>query len=320
MKRFVVAVGIVTGLAFGAPALAQTKPTISIIVKDTTAVYWQTVLAGARKAGQDLGVNVTELGAQSASDVAGQISILEKAVASNPAAIIIAPAQFTPLGKPIDAAAKKVKLIGIDSAADTNALTSFLGTDAVQAGRTAADLLADAITKTYADTEGDVAIISALPVSTSADQSVKGFREQVANKYRALNVLPDKMADAQEASGLNIMKDLTGEDRDLRGVFVSNIVMADGASQVVYNKSSGDRINYVVFGSDDKLIKSLQDGTIAALIVQDPFRMGYDGVKTALAAAKGEKVPANIDTGINIITKANMNSARSQELLNPKIN
>jgi ribose transport system substrate-binding protein len=320
MKRFVVAVGIVTGLAFGAPALAQTKPTISIIVKDTTAVYWQTVLAGARKAGQDLGVNVTELGAQSASDVAGQISILEKAVASNPAAIIIAPAQFTPLGKPIDAASKKVKLIGIDSAADTNALTSFLGTDAVQAGRTAADLLADAITKTYADTEGDVAIISALPVSTSADQSVKGFREQVANKYRALNVLPDKMADAQEASGLNIMKDLTGEDRDLRGVFVSNIVMADGASQVVYNKSSGDRINYVVFGSDDKLIKSLQDGTIAALIVQDPFRMGYDGVKTALAAAKGEKVPANIDTGINIITKANMNSARSQELLNPKIN
>jgi ribose transport system substrate-binding protein len=315
-----VAAGIVTGLAFGAPAMAQTKPTISIIVKDTTAVYWQTVLAGARKAGQDLGVNVTELGAQSASDVAGQISILEKAVASNPAAIIIAPAQFTPLGKAIDAAAKKVKIIVIDSAADTKALTSFLGTDAVQAGRIAADVLADAITKTYADTEGDVAIISALPVSTPADQSVKGFREQVAKKYRALNVLPDKVGDAQEASGLSIMKNLTAADRDLRGVFVSNIVMADGASQVVYNKSSGDRINYVVFGSDDKLIKFLQDGTIAALIVQDPFRMGYDGVKTALAAAKGEKVPASIDTSANIITKANMNSARSQELLNPKIN
>jgi ribose transport system substrate-binding protein len=320
MKRFVMAAGIVTGLAFGGPAMAQTKPTIPIIVKDTTSVYWQAVLAGARKAGQDLGVNVTELGAQSASDVAGQISILEKAVASNPAAIIIAPAQFTPLGRAIDAAAKKVKIIGIDSAADTNALTSFLGTDAVQAGRIAADLLADAITKTYADTEGDVATISALPVSMSADQSVRGFREQVANKYRALNVLPDKLADAQEASGLNIMKDLTAADRDLRGVFVSNIVMADGASQVVYNKSSGDRINYVVFGSDDKLVKFLQDGTIAALIVQDPFRMGYDGVKTALAVSKGEKVPANLDTGINIITKANMNSARSQELLNPKIN
>jgi ribose transport system substrate-binding protein len=319
MKRFVVAAGIVAGLAFGAPAIAQTKPTIPVIVKDTTSVYWQTVLAGARKAGQDLGVDVSELGAQSESDVAGQISLLEKAVASNPTAIVIAPAQFAPLGKPIDEAAKKVKIIGIDSAADTRALTSFLATDGLQVGHIAADALANAITRTYADTEGDAAIITS-SVAASPDQSVTGFKEQVAKKYRALNVLPEKSADAQAATGLSIMKDLTATDMDLRGVFVSNIIMAEGASQVVYNKSSGDRINYVVFGSNDKLVKSLQDGTIDALVVQDPFRMGYDGVKTALAASKGDKVPATIDTGANLITKANMSSARSQELLNPKIN
>jgi ribose transport system substrate-binding protein len=320
MKRFVVAAGIVASLAFGAPAMAQTKPTIPVIVKDTTSVYWQTVLAGARKAGQDLGVDVSELGAQSESDVAGQISLLEKAVASNPTAIVIAPAQFAPLGKPIDEAAKKVKIIGIDSAADTRALTSFLATDGLQVGRMAADALANAITRTYADTEGDAAIITASPVAASPDQSVTGFKEQAAKKYRALNVLPEKVADAQAASGLSIMKELTATDMDLRGVFVSNIILAEGASQVVYNKSSGDRINYVVFGSNDKLVKSLQDGTIDALVVQDPFRMGYDGVKTALAASKGDKVPATIDTGANLITKANMSSARSQELLNPKIN
>jgi ribose transport system substrate-binding protein len=320
MKRFVVAAGIVAGLAFGAPAMAQTKPTIPVIVKDTTSIYWQTMLAGARKAGQDFGVNVTELGAQSASDVAGQISILEEAVASNPAAIVIAPAQFAPLGKPIDEAAKKVKIIGIDSAADTKALTSLLATDGLQVGHTAADALANAITRTYADTEGDAAIITTSSVAASPDQSVTGFKEQVAKKYRALNVLPEKVADAQAATGLSIMKDLTATDMNLRGVFVSNIILAEGASQVVYNKSSGDRINYVVFGSNDKLVKSLQDGTIDALIVPDPFRMGYDGVRTALAASRGEKMPATIDTGANLITKANMSSARSQELLNPKSN
>jgi ribose transport system substrate-binding protein len=320
MKRFVVAAGIVTGLTFGAPAMAQTKPTIPVIVKDTTSIYWQTVLAGARKAGQDFDVNVTELGAQSESDVAGQISLLEKAVASNPTAIVIAPAQFAPLGKPIDEAAKKVKIIGIDSTADTKALTSFLATDDVQVGHIAADALANAITRTYADTEGDVAIITGSSVAASPDQSVTGFKEQVAKKYRALNVLPEKVADAQAAAGLSIMKDLTATDMNLRGVFASNIIMAEGASQVLYNKSSGDRINYVVFGSNDKLVKSLQDGTIDALVVQDPFRMGYDGVKTALATSRGEKVPATIDTGANLITKANMSSARSQELLNPKIN
>jgi ribose transport system substrate-binding protein len=320
MKRFVVAASIVSGLAFGAPAMAQTRPTIPVIVKDTTSIYWQTVLAGARKAGQDFDVNVTELGAQSESDVAGQISLLEKAVASNPTGIVIAPAQFAPLGKPIDEAAKKVKIIGIDSTADTKALTSFLTTDDVQVGHIAADALANAITRTYADTEGDVAIITASSVAASPDQSVTSFKEQVAKKYRALNVLPEKVADAQAAAGLSIMKDLTATDMNLRGVFVSNIIMAEGASQVVYNKSSGDRINYVVFGSNEKLVKSLHDGTIDALVVQDPFRMGYDGVRTALAASRGEKMPATIDTGANLITKANMSSARSQELLNPKIN
>src|ERR1700722_8157341 len=265
MTRFVIAAGIMAGLAFAAPAVpatAQTKPTIAIIVKDTTSAYWQTVLAGARKAGQDLSVNVTELGAQSESDVSGQIGILEKAVASNPAAIVIAPAQFAPLGKPIDEAAKKVKIIGIDSAADTKAWTSFLATDDVQAGRMAADALANAMTRTYADTEGDVAIITASSVAASPDRSATGFKEQVAKKYRALNVLPDKVVDAQAATGLTIMKDLVNADRDLRGVFVSNVIIAEGASQVVYNKESGDRINYVVFGSNDKLVKSLQGGTI----------------------------------------------------------
>ena len=51
---------------------------------------------------------------------------------------------------------------------------------------------------------------------------------------------------------------------------------------------TGDKINLVGFDSDDELVKFLQDGTIAALVVQDPFRMGYDGVKIALAASRGE--------------------------------
>jgi hypothetical protein len=88
--------------------------TIPIIVKDTTSFYWQIVLAGARAAGKDLGVNVPELGAQSESDINGQISILENAVAGAPAAVVISPTEFKALGKPIDEAAKAVPIIGID--------------------------------------------------------------------------------------------------------------------------------------------------------------------------------------------------------------
>jgi ribose transport system substrate-binding protein len=321
MKKLVVAAGIALGVAFGVPAIAQTKPTIPVIVKDMTSPYWQAVLAGARKAGQDLGVNVVGLGAQSESDVSGQISILEKAVASNPAAIVIAPAQFAALGKPIDEAAKKVKIIGIDSAADTKAMTSLLATDNVNAGRVAADALAVAITKTYADTEGDIAIITSMPGIASLDQRAKGFKETLAAKYGALDIVAEKVADGKPATVLDIMKDVIAKNRDLRGVFISDPIMAQAVGQAVSEQTPSDyiRINVVAVGSDEKLVKLLQDDVISGLVVEDPFRMGYDGVKTALAASKGEQVPANVDTGVTLITKANLSSVRSQELLKPKV-
>jgi ribose transport system substrate-binding protein len=317
MKTLVVAAGIVAGLALGAPAMAQTKPTVAIIVKDTTLAYWQTVLAGARKASQDLGVNIVELGAKSESDVNGQIGILETAVASNPAAIVIAPAQFAALGRPIDEAAKKVKIIGIDSTADTKAMTSLIATDNVKAGRIAAEALAAAITKTYGDTEGNVVIITSMPGVASLDQRAKGFREVLAAKYRALDIVAEKVADGKPMTTLGIMKDLIANTPDLRGVFVSDPIMTQAVGQAVADSTSGDKINIVGAGSDEKLVKLLQGDTIAGLVVEDPFRMGYDGVKTALTASKGEQVAANVDTGATLVTKANISSARSQELLSP---
>jgi ribose transport system substrate-binding protein len=319
MKKLFLAGVFLSFSVLSAPAYAQDKPTIPVIVKDTTSFYWQIVLAGARKAGKDLNVNVSELGAQSESDINGQISILENAVSSKPAAIVIAPTQFQGLGKPIDEAAKSTKIIGIDSEADSKAFTSFLTTDNVQGGRVAADGLAAAITAKYGKAEGEVALITAIPGVGSLDQRAQGFKEELAAKYPGLKLTQDKVADGQATTALNIMTDLITANPNLRGVFASNLIMAQGAGQAVAENRVADTIKVVGFDSDDKLVKFLADGTLAALVVQDPFRMGYEGVKTALAASKGEKVEAHVDTGANLITKENMASTRSQELLNPDV-
>jgi ribose transport system substrate-binding protein len=321
MRKLLLATALAAAVGvLGVPAARAQQPTIPIIVKDTTSFYWQIVLAGARKAGKDLGVRVTELGAQSESDINGQISILENAVSQSPAAIVIAPTQFAALGKPIDEAARSVKIIGIDSGADSKAFTSFLTTDNVEGGRVAADGLAAAIQAKYGKAEGDVALITSIPGVGSLDQRAKGFKEQLAAKYPGLKLVADKVADGQATTGLNIMTDLITANPNLRGVFASNLIMAQGAGQAIAENKMGDTIKLVGFDSDDKLVKFLTDGTITALVVQDPFRMGYDGVKTALAASKGEKVEANVDTGANLITKANMTGERAQALLNPKLN
>ncbi|WP_407051800.1 ABC transporter substrate-binding protein [Methyloraptor flagellatus] len=312
------AVLAVAGLGTTVPARAAGE-TIPIIVKDTTSFYWQIVLAGARKAGKELGVNVPELGAQSEADINGQISILENAVAGKPAAIVISPTQRAALGKPIDEAAKSVKIIGIDSAADSKAFTSFLTTDNVQGGRIAADGLAAAITAKYGKAEGEVALITHLPGVGSLDERAKGFKEQLAAKYPGLKLVADKVSDGTANGGLNITTDLLTAFPNLRGIFASNLIQAQGAGQAVAENKAQDKVKLVGFDSDDKLVKFLGDGVISALVVQDPFRMGYDGVKTAYAASKGEKVAPFVDTGANLITTANMKDARSQELLNPKV-
>jgi ribose transport system substrate-binding protein len=319
MKKLIVAAGVAAGLAFAPIQTASAETVIPVIVKDTTSFYWQIVLAGARKAGKDLGVTVPELGAQSEADINGQISILENAVAGKPAAIVISPTQKAALGKPIDEAAKSVKIIGIDSAADSKAFTSFLTTDNVQGGRIAADGMAEAITAKYGKAEGEVAIINNLPGVGSLDQRDQGFKEQIAAKYPGLKLVALKVSDGTANGGLNITTDLLTAFPNLRGIFADNLIQAQGAIQAVAESKAQDKVKLVGFDSDDKLVKALSDGVLAATVVQDPFRMGYDGVKTALAASKGEKVEAFVDTGANLITQANMHGGRAEELLNPKV-
>ena len=315
-----------TALA-GAAVLAAMNPaasvaqdvTIPIIVKDTTSFYWQIVLAGARAAGKDLGVNVPELGAQSESDINGQISILENAVAGGPAAVVISPTEFKALGKPVDEAAKSVPIIDIDSGADSKAFTSFLTTDNVQGGRIAADGLAAAIKATTGKEEGDIAIITSLPGVGSLDQRREGFLDQIKTKYPGLNVVADKYADGQATTGLNMMTDLITANPNLVGVFASNLIMAQGVGQAIAENKLGDKIKVIGFDSDEKTVGFLKEGVLAGLVVQDPYRMGYDGVKTALAVSKGEKVEAFVDTGANLVTKENMADPKIDALLNPKI-
>jgi ribose transport system substrate-binding protein len=301
-----------------APALAA-GPTIPIIVKDTTAFYWQTVLAGARKAGKDLGVNVPELGAQEEGDVNGEISTLADALAAKPAAIVIAPSQSQALAKPIDEAAKKVKIVGVDSPADTKAFASQLMTDNAAGGRIAADGLADAIKEKYGAAEGEIALVASASGASALDQRAKGFKDEIAAKYPGLKLVAEKAADGRAATSVKIAADLIAAKPNLRGVFALDLMATGGVGQALVDSKKSDAIKAIGFDSDPKIAKLLQDGAFAGLVLQDPFKMGYDGIKIALAASKGEQVPASIDTGAQLITKANMDSPRALELLNPKV-
>ena len=106
---------------------------------------------------------------------------------------------------------------------------------------------------------------------------------------------------------------------NLKGIFADAVFSGLGAGQAISEAKAFDRIMLVSFDSSDQLVQWLKDGVLEGLIVQDPYRMGYDGVKTALAASKGEKVEAAIDTGANLVTKANIDDPKIAKLLKPDL-
>lgn len=321
MRKLTVTLGLITAVLLsgvGQIAVAQ-EGTIPVIVKNTSSSYWRTLLAGARKAGKELNISVPELGPQQDTDIAGQISILENAVTGKPLAVVIAASQADALGKPIDEAAKTTKIIGVDSGANTKAYTAFVATNNVTGGRAAGEALAQAIKVKYGKAEGEVLLLTSVPGSGSLDQRAAGFKAVLAEKYPDIKIVADKVADGQIVTGLNITNDVLLAFPKLRGAFASSEEMAIGLSQSVLENGAQDNVKVVVFDSNEQLVQSLSKGSIAALVVQDPFGMGYQAVKTAYAAAKGEKVSADVDTGVNVITKENLDTEKSKALLNPKI-
>ena len=315
MKKLFISAVASSLLILGATALAQD---ITVIVKATTSPYWQTVFAGAEAAAEELGVNLTTQGAAEESDIAGQISILENTVTQSPDAIVLAPTASEPLGAPIDRAAESVPIIMIDSAAETEAYASFLTTDNFAAGQLAAEALADAIEALHGAPEGQIAILTALPGVGSLTQRDEGFRDGLTN-YPGLTEVANRFNNNDANQALSNTLDILVANPDLVGIFADNLPMGVGAGRAIAERGLEDQVAVVAFDSDDAEIGYLQGGQIKALIVQNPYRMGYEGVQTAVAVINGETVEKNIDTGVTVVTQENFDTEEVQALLYPEL-
>ena len=284
---------------------ASAEETIAVIVKATTSEYWQWVFKGAEQAGKELGIKVDELGSPK-DDAAAQIAILESTAASKPAAIVIAPTITEALGEPVAAVtAAGIPMIIIDSAAATEDYASFLTTNNHAGGKAAADAMAACIKERTGKVAGKVAFITAMAGHESLDSRDAGFTEGLA-AYPDLVLVGNRVADNEEAQGMSLAADMLTKDSDLVGIFADNAQMGTGAGATISEQGIGDKLCLVAFDADAGELEHLKDGSIYALIIQDPFMMGYAGVWYGWAASHGVRLPKNVDTGVGAVTRDNM--------------
>lgn len=312
-RKLTLAASVASMALISAP-IARAQDTVAVIVKATTSEYWQWVFKGAEQAGKELGVKVDELGSPK-DDAAAQISILESAAGSKPSAIVIAPTIFEALGDPIAAVTDSgIPVIVIDSGAKTDKFASFLTTNNEAGGKAAANAMAQCIKERTGKIAGKVAFITAMAGHESLDSRDKGFKDGIA-AYPDLKIVGNRVANNEEAEGMSLTADMLTKDSDLAGVFADNAQMGTGAGTAISEQKLGDKFCLVAFDADAGEVEHLKDGSIYALIIQDPYMMGYAGVWYGYAAAHGARLPKNVDTGVGAVTKANMNDPAFAGLL-----
>ncbi len=313
----------------GALSLAGcTPPTKSVlggvrfvfIVKTVNSDYWQTVLAGGKHAAEQFGLTALQFtGANSEANIQRQIELVEDALAKKPDFIVLSPTSATALDATIDTVHRSgVKVILIDSAANTDAYETFLATDNHAGGLLAAKTLAEAIKRKTGAAAGQVAYSTFLSGVGSLSLRDKGFVEGLT-AYPGLQLVAHKDAGGdQSVKPIGIVADTLTRFPNLVGYFSDSLITLQGAVTAFReNKVDSSKVSLVGFDPTPQLVQLLKDHKIDGIILQDNYQMGYGGVAYGLLATAGLQTPKFINTGVTAATPDNVDSQDIRSLLNP---
>ncbi|MDQ7785582.1 MAG: substrate-binding domain-containing protein [Desulfomonilaceae bacterium] len=284
---------------------------IAVIPKGTTHSFWNSVLAGAQKAAKEHGVDIFWTGPDREGDREKQIQIVEDFIVKKVAGIVLAPTDAGALVPVVErAAAVKIPVVIIDSDIDTDKRVSFVATDNYAGGAIAARHMAKLL-----GGKGKVAVIKYMAGSASTTAREKGFIETLKKEFPQIELVEDRYGMDTVETALSAAEDVLTRHKELDGIFACNESTSRGALRALESQGRADVVKMIGFDAADALLKGLEAGRIDALVVQNPHAMGYDGVRSAVAAIKGQSVKARIDTGVELVTKDRLNSPEIRALI-----
>lgn len=288
------------------------KRVIAVIPKGVSHFFWKSVEAGALAAGRDLGVEIRWKGPAQEIDYTGQINIVEDAINSRVDGIVLAPSHGDSLVPFVLRAQKEgIPVVIFDSGIATEEYVSYIATDNRQGGVVGAERLAEKL-----GGKGKVAILGVKKGSVSTDQREEGFQETIKTRYPGIEIVQFLYGEADRAKSLDRATDILTAHPDLNAIFASNESSSVGAVQAIKQKGLVGKVLLVGFDSSPNLIDDLRAGALDSLVLQNPYRMGYESVKTLVEKLDGKQPPRLIDTGVKLLTKENLDTPEMQQLIN----
>ncbi len=295
--------------------------TIAVIPKGTSHVFWQSIHAGAQKAGTELGIAIAWRGPLREDDRDSQVAEVENAVGRGVAGIVLAPLDDAALVAPVSAAMRqKIPVVIIDSGLKGDDYVSFVATDNEAGGRLAGEGLAKLI-----GGKGRVVLLRYAEGSDSTTKREEGFLTAIKANPGIEIVSSNQYAGADVESAYKkseaILSQLKRPDGGLNvdGIFCPNESASFGMLRVLEDNGWAGKVRFIGFDASDNLRKALGNGHVDGLVLQDPVRMGYLGVKTMVSHLKGEKVDRRIDTGVRLVLREDMDKPDAKQLLQPDL-
>ncbi len=287
---------------------------IAVIPKGTTHDFWKAVHAGALKAAKETKVEIFWNGPNREGDRDAQIAIVEDFIVRRVDGIVLAPLDsnaLVPSVLKIDEA--KIPCVIFDSGIKTDKYTSFVATDNFKGGVLAARRMAEVLRR-----KGKVIVVQYMAGSDSTTQRENGFLETVKREFPEMKVVDKKYGMDTVETALQAAEDLLTRNPTLDGIFACNESTAVGTLRALESQGRAGKVKMVGFDSSAPLVAGVKNGKIDSLVVQNPFKMGYLGVKAAVDKLNGKTVEKRIDTGVTLITKLNLETKEIQNLIHPK--
>jgi ribose transport system substrate-binding protein len=295
---------------------------IAVIPKGATHEFWKSVHAGAIKAQRELAekgikVEIIWKGPLKEDDRDQQIQVVENFMTRRVDGMVLAPLDSQALVAPVANAAKTgIPVVIIDSDLKSDKHISFVATDNYQGGWLAAEHLAKLL-----DGKGNVILLRYAVGSASTEARETGFLDTL-KKHPGLKVVSsDQYGGPTRETAYQASQNLLNRyGREVNGVFAPNETTAIGMTKALRDLGKGGgKVKMVGFDANAQSLLDLKQNDVQGIIVQNPFRMGYDGTLAVMKNLQGQPVEKRVDTGVTLVTLENMEQTAIQELIHPPL-
>jgi ribose transport system substrate-binding protein len=331
MRRMLLSLVVLTVVGVG--TLSCSKPdgsttggkkrlTIAVIPKGTSHEFWKSIHAGSLKAAKELSAQGTDIeviwkGPLREDDREQQIQVVEGFSSQGVNGIVLAPLDNRALVRPVEEAKRaSVPTVIIDSALASDAIVSFVATDNRKGGMLAADRMGELL-----NGKGKILMLRYQEGSASTQDREDGFVEELKAKYPGMELISsDQYAGATRDTAKRASENLLNRFGDeVQGIFTPNESSTAGMLLALQDIGKAGKVTFIGFDTSETFSEAMRKQQLHGIVVQNPFNMGYLGVRTMVEHLLGKGVEKRIDTGVTMVTPENLNAPEMQTLLHPPL-